>query len=104
MKIIITAALIAATVASAHAFEVKTCKDVYQLAFDVMVERQTGRPLPDMMEAVERLSDAKTQSLARVMVRHAYKSPSYQTPQFQEEAIQEFANQAMLSCLEAGKR
>lgn len=106
MSATITAAALSAALAVASPFNIETpqqevselssesCKSVHQIAGKIMEGRQSGVPMPRMMDI---FADS---SLGRDMVQAAYDRSRYNSQEIQEELISEFSNAWYSSCLD----
>jgi len=73
------------------------CEDYASVARDIMVERQSGRLMSEMMRRADGMADLA--DLAKTLVIDAYKKPAFRTAQHQSRAIAEFQNDAYLECV-----
>lgn len=73
----------------------KYCPKIAELAKEVMVARQNGTPMREMMEI------ADGEPIMVSMVTEAYGHPAYRTSAVQDRAIQEFENQWYLLCVKS---
>lgn len=71
------------------------CKLTAEAAGYIMVARQRGKDLAEVMEAAE---SAEMKAFAV----EAYESPRYRTPEHQKRAIEDFRNDAFLKCFKSG--
>lgn len=78
------------------------CGAMGALAGSIMEMRQTGVPLSEMMRRItDAVADEAMKEFARAAVMMAYAAPYYSTREFKENAINEFRNEAELSCFKS---
>lgn len=94
MKKIIIAIAAALSIAgasqSAHAIE---CSQVYQMAHDIMMARQSGASLPDVLAVVG------SRQVLVAIARDAYNQPRMNTPTYQARSVGDFADKWFNLCL-----
>lgn len=70
------------------------CRGLHDYAGKVMKARQLD------MEAPQLMGLTRGNKLKEILVRLAYREPSYATDEYKQRAIREFANAAYLDCLD----
>lgn len=70
------------------------CQGLHDYAANVMRARQLDIEVPQVMDI------ARGNKLQEILVRAAYREPSYTTEEYKQRAIREFANAAYLDCLD----
>lgn len=80
------------------------CKDLYQLAENIMFFRQDGASVIKQMELVESMKPTKDfKRLMEMMIEKAYKEPKFGSEEYKAEAITEFANDIYIRCKQANR-
>lgn len=72
------------------------CQPIAEFAKELMVARQAGVPL---VKALTVSADPTMQAL----IVSAYRAPRYSTSEGRERAAVEFANETLVTCLDAGE-
>lgn len=91
----VVAALVAAPVTAEEVTQQELCTAVGSLAEQVMIFRQTDRPMSELME---KKGDNSTSALFEQMVVSAYARPAYSTPSNQAAAVLEYRNHWEYQC------
>lgn len=74
------------------------CKSLGDIAANIMRDRQTGRPLHDLME---KASSATTNPLMKNIIIKAYERPAYPDGPGKTQAIADFRNDIEVLCYKA---
>ena len=74
------------------------CSAFYELAENIMDARQSGVPMPKMLEMLDEYKHVTTP-----IVLSAYKMSRYRTERIKKEVVEEFATKWMLLCIESSK-
>lgn len=104
-KLLLTIVLIATsfTTQSADTSD-KYCRDVNQLAENVMFLRQKGVSVVRQMEIIESAKPSKDfKRLMEIMVEEAYTKPKFASEEYKAEAITEFANNWYIQCKQVNR-
>lgn len=72
------------------------CQPISEFAKEVMVARQAGVPLAKALTVI-------TQPAMQALIVSAYRKPRYNTEQYRERAAVDFANETLITCLDAGE-
>lgn len=98
MRKILVAVLFASFALPAKASEV--CEARAELAKQIMLSRQAGVPITDLLESMRKVGtvDKATETLAL----SAYEAPRYQTKEHQQREVTEFQNAAYVACARKG--
>jgi hypothetical protein len=95
-NLLMTAAIFVATTTSAFAQDEVTpdqiCSTLGELAGIIMEIRQGGAPMSKV------ISQVPGSDVVRALVIGAYDTPRYSTDGYKSEAIEDFSNEAMLTC------
>lgn len=82
----------------------KYCKNLYQLAENIMSFRQDGVSVVKQMELIESTKPSKDfKGLMEMIVEEAYKKPKFSSEEYKTEAITEFANDIYIQCKQANR-
>ena len=95
IALIITLALSTSAFAAEPAPMSKYCPKIAELANAVMVARQNGSPMREIMEIAE------GEPIMVSMITEAYGHSAYSTQEYQDRAIQEFEDQWYLRCVKS---
>jgi hypothetical protein len=76
------------------------CGSMGELAATIMENRQSGVSMATMMEAVPGEGNS-TSELSETLIISAFETPRYSTDQMQKRAVEEFRDEAYLSCVKA---
>lgn len=103
-KILITIFLLSAACLS-HAgddsLKLKYCESVSKYAKNIMYSRQHGGQAIDSIKRIERnLKDQEIKGFYLAIIKDAYKQPLWGSEEKKVEAEVEFANEALLICLD----
>lgn len=80
------------------------CKNLHQLADNIMFFRQDGVSVIKQMELVESTKPTKDfKRLMEMMIEKAYKEPKFGSEEYKAEAITEFANDIYIRCKQANR-
>ena len=74
------------------------CSAFYELSENIMDARQSGVPMPKMLEMLD-----EYKHVATPIVLSAYKMSRYRTERIKKEVVEEFATKWMLLCIESSK-
>lgn len=99
MKTLILAAIIA--LSPAHSFAGDVCSSLGNIAESIMIKRQQGVKLSEMMKIINSLPVNPITEVTRFIVIGVYKKPRYLTETFQNQAIANFRNKVELACYAA---
>lgn len=72
------------------------CQPISEFAKAVMEARQAGVPLAQALKV-------STMPTMQALIVSAYRKPRYSTEQYREHAAVEFANETLITCLDAGE-
>lgn len=107
MRKLLSAAFLLAisfTTQSATDSSEKYCKNLYQLAENIMLFRQEGVSVIKQMELIESAKPSEDfKGLMEMMVEEAYKKPKFSSEEYKTEAITEFANDIYIQCKRASR-
>ncbi|PVZ90388.1 hypothetical protein C9426_00925 [Serratia sp. S1B] len=74
------------------------------IANAIMKQKQSGVPLIKALEtndaALKENPDKNMYNIVNLIIRDAYKQPSYSTPSIKEEQLNEFSSKYYLACME----
>lgn len=73
------------------------CQPIAEFAKELMDARQAGVPL------AQALTVAHHNATMQALIISAYRKPRYSTEQYQERAAVDFANDTLVTCLDAGE-
>lgn len=73
------------------------CQPISEFAKAAMEARQAGVPL------AQALTVARHNATMQALIISAYRKPRYSTEQYRERAAVEFANETLITCLDAGE-
>ena len=98
IKTAATTLALAITVSTASAQQAPTltmeqCDNLHGLASEVMIARQSGRSLQDVIQATD------NNAFVRRMARIAWERPRYSTERYQQQEVTDFADQWYSQCL-----
>lgn len=97
--LIVVLAVMGMSFGTVSAEDTSGCKQIAELAAEMMDARQSGVPMYKQIEVINNepgLSDL-TQLLERIIV-DAYDSPRYSTQSHKKQAIDDFRNDVYLEC------
>lgn len=72
------------------------CQPISEFAKEAMSARQAGVPLSEALKV-------STMPAMQALIISAYRKPRYSTEQYQQRAAVEFANETLITCLDAGE-
>lgn len=72
------------------------CQPIAEFAKELMDARQAGVPLAQALTV-------STQPAMQALIVSAYRKPRYSTERYRERAAVEFANETLITCLDAGE-
>jgi len=104
-KLLLIAFLLTASLAT-HSADTsdKYCRDVNQLAENVMFLRQKGVSVVRQMEIIESTKPSRDfKRFMEMMVEEAYKEPKFGSEEYKAEAMTEFANDWYIQCKQANR-
>ncbi|MEG0343517.1 MAG: hypothetical protein RR633_15150 [Acinetobacter sp.] len=82
----------------------KNCRMYMEMANMIMKQKQNGLPLIKALEAndsaLKQNPDKNMHKILSLIIRDAYKQPSYSTPSLKEEQLNEFSAKYYLGCIE----
>lgn len=90
-KLIIAAALLAATTTASVQANDLDCNAISIKANNIMVARQDGERMTTLMSKAENEGE-------RLMIQMAYEHPRYSTLEYKQKAVDEFANEFAAAC------
>lgn len=73
------------------------CQPISEFAKAAMEARQAGVPL------AQALTVARHNATMQALIISAYRKPRYSTEQYRERAAVDFANETLITCLDAGE-
>lgn len=75
------------------------CKQIANLAADMMMARQNGAPMYKQIEIVNSESESKElKQLLEMIIQDAYEIPRFSTQSHKKKAIDDFRNEIFLNC------
>ncbi len=84
--------------------KIKFCESVSKYAKIIMHNRQNGEQAIDPINRIEQsLKDHQIKDFYLAIIKDAYKQPLWNTEEKKKEAETEFANEALMTCLETFK-
>lgn len=73
------------------------CQQWFDLAKQIMTDRQSGRDMPEMLREAGSLPESQRE-IGRMMVSRAFELPLYRTERRQQEMIHQYSNGAFAVC------
>lgn len=80
------------------------CQPISEFAKELMDARQAGVPLAQALTvARHNATVARHNATVQALIVSAYRKPRYSTPDYRERAAVDFANETLVTCLDAGE-
>ncbi|WP_227516936.1 MULTISPECIES: hypothetical protein [Acinetobacter] len=87
-----------------HSLKLKYCESISDYAKSIMYKRQHGGQALDSIKLIEsNVKNPAIRGLYLSIIKDAYKSPLWNSEEKKKEAETEFANEALMVCLDTFK-
>jgi hypothetical protein len=101
MKRLIIGGVLALTPLLSHAEWRETCEAMSGVAKAVMGARQSGAPMPEVMNVIKVNDNKIAKDFAEELIIMAYDRPRFDTQEYQQQMINNFTDSVYLQCVKA---